>query len=154
MKIRPALQRDRQNVIELDGSITSIPKPDYWADMFEQFVGKTGQHFLIAEAEGAPSDGPHFAGFIIGEVRAWEFGSQPCGWILTILVAPEFQGQRVGEMLFQAINKEMEADGVDTIRTMVARNDNLNMSFFRAQGMMAGPFIELEMPVNFGRVGE
>ena len=25
------------------------------------------------------------------------------------------------------------------------------MSFFRAQGMMAGPFIELEKPVDFGR---
>ena len=36
---------------------------------------------------------------------------------------------------------------------MVAREDNLNMSFFRAQGMMAGPFIELEMPVDFGRGG-
>ena len=151
MKIRPAMPQDQQNVVALDGRITSIPKPDYWAGMFDQFVGRDGQHFLIAESHGASGDSPGFAGFIIGEVRAWEFGSQPCGWILTILVAPEFQGQRVGEMLFQAISSRLENDGVETIRTMVAREDNLNMSFFRAQGMMAGPFIELEKPVEFGR---
>ncbi len=151
MKIRPAMPQDQQNVVALDGRITSIPKPDYWTGMFDQFVGRDGQHFLIAESGGASRGAPGFAGFIIGEVRAWEFGSQPCGWILTILVAPEFQGQRVGEMLFQAISARLENDGVETIRTMVAREDNLNMSFFRAQGMMAGPFIELEKPVDFGR---
>ena len=151
MKIRPAMAQDQHNVVALDGRITSISKPDYWASMFDQFVGRDGKHFLIAEPDGTPVDAPGFAGFIIGEVRAWEFGSQPCGWILTILVAPEFQGQRVGEMLFQAISSRLENDGVETIRTMVAREDNLNMSFFRAQGMMAGPFIELEKPVEFGR---
>ena len=151
MKIRPAVVQDQQNVVALDGRITSIPKPNYWASMFDQFVGRDGQHFLIAESDEVSGDRPDFAGFIIGEVRAWEFGSQPCGWVLTILVAPEFQGQRVGEMLFQAISNRLEKDGVKTIRTMVAREDNLNMSFFRAQGMMAGPFIELEKSVDFGR---
>ena len=151
MIIRPAMAQDQHNVVALDRRITSIPKPDYWATMFDQFVGRDRQHFLIAESDGASEDGLGFAGFIVGEVRAWEFGSQPCGWILTILVAPEFQGQRVGEMLFQAISALLENDGVETIRTMVAREDNLNMSFFRAQGMMAGPFIELEKPVDFGR---
>ena len=154
MRIRPAMAQDQPNVVALDGRITSIPKPDYWASMFDQFVGQDGQHFLIAETNGGSGDELGFAGFIIGEVRAWEFGSLPCGWILTILVAPEFQGKRVGEMLFRAISARLKQDGVETIRTMVAREDNLNMSFFRAQGMMAGPFIELEKPVDFGREEE
>ena len=89
-----------------------------------------------------------FVGFIVGEIRAWEFGSQPCGWILTILVSPEYQGRGVGEQLFKAIGDCMKIDSVITVRTMIARDDNLNMSFFRAQGMMAGPFIELEKPLN------
>ena len=89
MRIRPAMAQDQPNVVALDGRITSIPKPVYWASMFDQFVGQDGQHFLIAETDGGFGDDHSFAGFIIGEVRAWEFGSQPCGWILTILVAPE-----------------------------------------------------------------
>ena len=151
IRVRPAIGHDRQSVVDLDALMTSISKPAYWADMFDQFVGQDGQHFLIAENASTIDGATEFAGFIIGEVRAWEFGSQPCGWILTILVSPKFQGQGVGEMLFQEISNRLEQDGVDTIRTMIARDDNLNMSFFRAQGMMAGPFIELEKSVDFGR---
>ena len=54
----------------------------------------------------------------------------------------------MGETLFRAICSGMKNDGVVTVRTMTARDDNLNMSFFRAQGMMAGPFIELEKSLN------
>ena len=104
MRIRPAMAQDQPNVVALDARITSIPKPDYWASMFDQFVGQDGQHFSHSRDKRWPGDGLGFAGFIIGEVRAWEFGSLPCGWILTILVAPEFQGKRVGEMLFRTIS--------------------------------------------------
>ncbi len=38
--------------------------------------------------------------------------------------------------------------GVDTLRTMLARDDDLNMAFFRSQGMMGGPFVQLEMPLD------
>jgi hypothetical protein len=36
---------------------------------------------------------------------------------------------------------------------MLARGDELNMAFFRSQGMMGGPFIQLEMPVDRRRNG-
>ena len=35
--------------------------------------------------------------------------------------------------------------GVRTVRTMLSRDNTLILSFFRSQGMMAGPFIPLEM---------
>ena len=31
---------------------------------------------------------------------------------------------------------------------MLARDDDLNMVFFRSQGMMGGPFVQLEMPLD------
>jgi len=141
--IRPALDGDLHKVIALDARITGLEKTAYWTETFDRFVGKEGRYFLIAET-GAGD----FAGFIVGEIRAWEFGSQPCGWILTILVNPEVQGRGIGDRLYQKICGCLKGDGVDTIRTMIARDDNLNMSFFRAQGMMAGPFIELERPID------
>ncbi len=36
---------------------------------------------------------------------------------------------------------------------MLARDDYLNMAFFRSQGMMGGPFVQLEMPLDPRRVG-
>lgn len=148
VSIRPADGDDLGKVVELDGRITGLAKPDFWGETFERFVGRDGRHFLIAETAEADQASRAFVGFIVGEMRAWEFGSQPCGWILTILVNPDFQGQGIGERLFAAICQRLKQDGAGTIRTMIAREDSLNMSFFRAQGMMAGPFIELEMPID------
>ncbi len=38
--------------------------------------------------------------------------------------------------------------GVTKIRTMIARDAQLVMSFFRSQGLMAGPFVQLEMDLE------
>ena len=141
--IRTANPNDLPKVIELDALVTSIDKIDYWQNTFVRFIGRNGRYVLVAENNTKTEN--IFAGFIVGETRAWEFGSQPCGWVLTILVRPEFQGRGIGEKLFEAICESMKNEGVSTVRTMIAREDNLNMSFFRSQGMMAGPFIELEM---------
>ena len=46
--------------------------------------------------------------------------------------------------MFDAICSRFRDTGVDTVRTMLAVDDNLNLSFFRSQGMMGGPFIQLE----------
>ena len=42
----------------------------------------------------------------------------------------------------------MRANGMATVRTMLARDNALNMAFFRSQGMMGGSFIQLEMPLD------
>ena len=148
--IRRANLADLNSVIKLDAQITQMAKADYWRDMFDRYIDRDGRHFLIAEAadKSGSADGGNFLGFIVGEVRAWEFGSQPCGWVVAIGVEPDQRVQRIGEGLFDAMSERLRADGVDTIRTMIARDDPLNMSFFRAQGMMAGPFIELEKPLG------
>ncbi|MBT3550219.1 MAG: GNAT family N-acetyltransferase [Rhodospirillaceae bacterium] len=145
--IRAAGEDDCERVTALDALITGLRKESYWRQTFERYIGRDGRHVLIAESAGDAAGEGGFAGFIIGEVRAWEFGSQPCGWIVAIGVVPEQRVHRIGERLFNAMCEKLEADGVETVRTMIARADHLNMSFFRAQGMMAGPFIELEKPV-------
>ena len=42
----------------------------------------------------------------------------------------------------------MEAAGVTRVRTLVDRKDHLILSFFRAQGMVAGPSLQLDMDVT------
>ena len=37
--------------------------------------------------------------------------------------------------------------GVTRVRTLVDRRDHLILSFFRAQGMVAGPSLQLDMDV-------
>ncbi len=129
-------------ITQLDGRITSLAKPEYWQDMFSRYGSRTNRFFLVAEdaSQGV-------VGFIIGEIRAWEFGSPPTGWIFALAVDPAVRLRKVGSRLFEAITARLAENGADTVRTMLARDDQLNMAFFRSQGMMGGPFIQLEMPL-------
>ncbi len=143
-RIRPVQAADLADVIALDTEMTGTEKGDFWRDVLASLASRADRHFLVAED---PKGGP-IRGYIVGEVRAYEFGSEPCGWVIAIGVDPRFRVRRTGERLFDAICDCLRADGVATVRTMVAREDRLDMAFFRAQGMMAGPFIELEKPLD------
>jgi ribosomal protein S18 acetylase RimI-like enzyme len=141
--IRGARSADVPAIGRLDARITGIGKPDYWQDMFARYGKRPDRFFLVAEGEGRS-----LVGFIIGEVRAWEFGSPPSGWVFALGVDPAVRLRKIGSQLFDAICACLAKAGVDTVRTMLARDDNLNMAFFRSQGMMGGPFIQLEMPLD------
>lgn len=147
--IRLAKPADLPQVIALDAEITGLPKPDYWADAFDRYArvptqetdpksSRRNRFFLCA------ADDDDVLGFIIGEVRAWEFGSPPCGWVFAIGIRADARGMHIAQTLFEAVCDRFRKAGVTKVRTMLARDDTLVMSFFRSQGMMAGPFIQLE----------
>lgn len=139
VRIRPLRPRDHRAVVALDAANTGMPKPGYWRALFKDYKRRKNSHFfLVAEAERK------LVGFVVGEVRAWEFGSVPCGWVLAIEVGAELRLRRVGTMLVEALAGCFRRAGVRKLRTMLARDDVLNLRFFRSQGMMAGPFIQLE----------
>lgn len=146
LRIRRVRADDISRVVALDKRVTGVAKAPYWRDVFARY-GKRRlreRFFLIAEpaARGSPK---HLLGFIIGEVRAWEFGSAPCGWIFALSVEQGARLRGVGEALLEAISAEFAKSGVTKVRTMVARSDRLPMLFFRGAGMAAGPYIQLEM---------
>ena len=53
-----------------------------------------------------------FTGFIIGEIRAWEFGSPPCGWIFALGVDPDSRTKGIGTRLFEAICERFQQEGI------------------------------------------
>ncbi len=140
LHIRPVRAADIPSVVALDKTITGLAKPDYWQSMFEHYGARarSERFFLVAEHQD------RLEGFVVGETRAWEFGSPPCGWIFAIQVRPKGRLEGVGTQLFNAICNSFRKAGVLNVRTMIARDNTTILSFFRSQGMMAGPFIELE----------
>ena len=62
--------------------------------------------------------------------------------------SPDDRLRKVGSRLFETVCRRFRESGVKTVRTMLARDDGLNMVFFRSQGMMGGTFIQLEMPLD------
>lgn len=149
VRVRRVRAADISHVIALDTRVTKIAKAEYWNDIFRRY-GKqrnSERFFLVAEgrAEGA---GPGFLGFIIGEVRAWEFGSSPCGWVFALSVEPKARLHGIGSALLEAISAEFRKAGVGKMRTMVARDGRLPLLFFRSEGMIAGPYIQLEKDLD------
>ena len=149
VRVRRVRASDMANVIALDARITKLPKPDYWTDVFDRY-GRRRLHerfFLVAETQ-ADKKNPRLLGFIIGEVRAWEFGSTPCGWVFALSVDADARLHGAGRALLDAISAEFKKAGVGKMRTMVERNTMLQMLFFRSEGMMAGPYIQLEKDLD------
>jgi ribosomal protein S18 acetylase RimI-like enzyme len=142
--VRPVRRGDLDAIAALDARVTGLAKPAYWQSLYRRYGTSTQaeRQFLVAE------DGGRVAGFVIGEVRDWEFGSPPCGWVFAIDVDPEARLKGVGTRLLAAICASFRRAGVRKVRTMLSRDNNLILSFFRSQGMMAGPFIPLEMDLE------
>jgi ribosomal protein S18 acetylase RimI-like enzyme len=144
IEIRPIQADDLDQVIALDAAITDIEKTDYWYELFHRYGVRGGQqrHFLVGVQGG------QVLGYVIGEVRDWEFGSVPCGWVFGLSVHPDARLTGLGSRLLDAICDGFRRAGVRTVRTLLARDNNLILSFFRSQGMMAAPYIPLEMELE------
>jgi GNAT superfamily N-acetyltransferase len=142
--VRPVRRGDLDQVIALDATVTGLEKQNYWRSVYRRYgAGAHEQrHFLVAVA------GRQIVGFLIGEVRDWEFGSPPCGWVFAIDVRPDARQSGVGTRLLEAVSALFRRAGVTKLRTLLASDNTLLLSFFRSQGMMAGSLIPLEMDLQ------
>jgi ribosomal protein S18 acetylase RimI-like enzyme len=150
VRVRNVQVGDLEEVAAIDLEVTRLPKPGYWAEIYQRYgTGRRQQRFfLVAEAAG------RIEGFVIGEVRDWEFGSPRCGWVFAINVRPRSRLAGIGSRLLEAICEGFRRMGVAKVRTLLQRDNQLILSFFRSQGMMAAPFIPLEIdlaPAETGR---
>ncbi|MDE3108580.1 MAG: GNAT family N-acetyltransferase [Acidobacteriota bacterium] len=143
LSIRAAKPADFASIVALDQQVTGLAKRQYWKEAFARYVSRREEpaFFLVAERGG------EIEGFIIGDVRAWEFGEPPCGWVFAVQVRPQKRLGGLGTQLFDAICDAFRRAGVKKVRTLLARENHLVLSFFRSQGLMAGPFIELEATI-------
>jgi ribosomal protein S18 acetylase RimI-like enzyme len=143
--VRPVRRTDLDQVIEIDATVTGLEKRNYWQRIYRRYgrgPGLEQRRFLVASAGG------QIVGFVIGEVRDWEFGSPPCGWVFAIDVKPDVRQSGVGTGLLAALCAHFRRAGVSKLRTMLSRDNTLIMAFFRSQGMMAGSLMSLEMDLQ------
>ncbi|MCB1543163.1 MAG: GNAT family N-acetyltransferase [Methylobacteriaceae bacterium] len=141
--IRRAKPDDAPAVVALDQATTGQNKPDYWRDMIAQFSGAQADRraFLVAESGG------RLVGFISGEIRAFEFGAEPRGWVFAVAVDPTLRVKNVGTRLFDELCAIFQKAGVDKVSTLIERDSELVLAFFRSQGMLFGRYIQMEKDI-------
>ena len=144
LSIRNAIPSDLAAIISLDHVTTKEAKPDYWQGIFSHYItgARKDRLFIVAENDAG------IMGFIVGEIRAWEFGSPPCGWVFALAVSPDVRESGIGKRMFDEISARLKQAGVSTVRTMTDRDDKSMVSFFRSMGLRTGRSIELEKQLD------
>jgi ribosomal protein S18 acetylase RimI-like enzyme len=143
--IGPLRAADLEAVVGLDARLTGRRKTAYWTDVFAQFVSRGGSSGRVGLAA---RNGKTLTGYLLGEVRAFEFGSPPCGWIFAVGVDPAQAHHGIGSALVAEAIGRFRRAGVAAVRTMVWRTDVSMLAFFRSNGFVGGSFTQLEHPLQ------
>ncbi len=143
-RIRRAVADDLPAIVRLDEATTGKSKPEYWRDKLAQFSDPQAEKrvFLVAEVDG------QVVGFITGEIRAFEFGADPLGWVYAVAVDPRMRVKNIGTRLFDEICEIFRRAGIDKVSTLIERDSELVLAFFRSQGMIFGRYIQMEKDIG------
>jgi ribosomal protein S18 acetylase RimI-like enzyme len=140
--VRELRATDLDEVVRIDALHTEEAQPAYWKRVFDEFLGSERRErtfgFCVAREGG-------LAGYLFAEVRAVEFGSEPCGWVFALGIEEAWQRRGVASVLLDAACRRFLEMGVAKVRTMVRRNDVPVLAFFRSKRFVGGPFVQLEL---------
>ncbi len=121
-------------VTDLDETITGRYRPDEWERRIAYYLRRDPDAVLVAEIDG------EVAGFMLGEVRAGEFGrEEPTGWIEVLGVDPERRGAAIGRQLAEALFEHFRTRGATTVRTLVDETMGDIAGFFGSLGFEPAP---------------
>jgi len=141
LEARPLEPCDLADLVALDAEVTGEAKESYWADVFARLHDDTNCIGLGVKRDG------RLEAYLFGEVRAIEFGSDACGWILALGVRTDTTRQGHASTLLDEARRRFHALGVRSIRTMVMRTDVPFLALFRRQGFVGGPFVQLQLDI-------
>jgi len=129
IQVRAISELDLGDIVRIAESNRNAYQPDLWEDRVTYYLRRDPEGSMVAEADGK------VVGFMLGDVRAGEFGiEEPSGWIEVIGVDPESAGRGVGKALGEAMLAGYRARGVKRVRTMVDQSMPEVEQFFRALG--------------------
>jgi GNAT superfamily N-acetyltransferase len=140
IKIRSLSIEDIEKILEIDAKIRNPLKP-----VFDIDVEATAKWVIpLGNSSGAVID-KKLVGFVLGHIRSGEFGIKgKFGWLYVIGVDPEYQGQKIGTLLGEAIIKNFKENGATKIQTMLNWSQGDLITYLRTLGFEKSPMIVVE----------
>ncbi len=143
LTLRPLGPEDLPALLEIQKQI----QPAQDATAHTVFAQTMEYHIKSGDASlrlGAELQG-QLVGFIVGEVRAWEFGiGEQTGWIKALAVAPEYQRRGIGQRLGEALLHQFRQRGIRRVRTLVDSYSGELIAYFRSVGFQILNMVPLE----------
>ena len=92
--------------------------------------------------------GETVAGFLVGDVRPWEFGEdREVAWVKVVGVDPRHQGSGLGHLLGERFLAEVRRRGIRRVKTLVEWDAGDLVAYFQSLGFDRGGAIILERSV-------
>lgn len=83
-------------------------------------------------------------GFLLGDVKSYEFGLAQSAWIEAMGVDPDFQRRGVARRLVQAFIERSRRTGISTVQTLIKEDDDDLQGFLRQIGFSRGEHVTME----------
>ena len=139
-RVRPLDELDIGAIVEIDERITGIYRPDVWERRVGYYLRRDPEASQVAEVDG------RVVGFMLGDVRAGEFGlEEPSGWIERFGIDPKYRGRELGKRMFEALTAHFRACGASTVRTLADPSEAGVAGFLEALGFVPAPLKALEI---------
>jgi len=149
VSLRPLRESDIPSIVIIDEQTSGRAKPEYWRSKLSRYLAEGGPEPDAANqslARVAEVDG-EVVGFMIGEIRRWEFGQPACGWITALGVNPDCQRLGIGRLLLAELLDYYRQNGLQDVRTIVEWAEGDLLKFFHSMGFIRGPFLELQKSI-------
>jgi len=136
--VRRMNTQDAEAVLAINEKITGRPHEAQYESRIIDALTRNPLGCLVAETEGK------VVGFILGELRGWEFAIPKSGWIEIVGVDPDFHGKGIARALIEKLGLYFRNQNVERVMTMINWNEGGLVGFFRALGFERSEFILLE----------
>jgi ribosomal protein S18 acetylase RimI-like enzyme len=138
--VRSLRQEDAPRLVRMDQAITGRNRSAWYEGRLKRALTESDLNISL----GAEVDGC-LVGAVLGSLHYGEFGlPQPIAVLDTILVDPGHGRHGIGTVLLDQLVKNLEALGIERLRTEVAWNDRELVGFLGKNGFGPGGRLVLE----------
>jgi len=143
VEVRSLSELDLGDIVRIGELTRNAYQPDLWEDRVTYYLRRDPESSVVAELDG------RVVGFMLGDVRAGEFGiEEPSGWIEVIGVDPGSGGRGVGRAMGEEMLARYRARGVRQVRTMVDASMPDVEGFFVSLGFAPDSLRPFVRPLN------
>jgi ribosomal protein S18 acetylase RimI-like enzyme len=140
LTIRTLARDDVARLVRMDERITGRNRSAWYAGKLKRALEDSDLKISL----GAEMDGT-LVGAVLGTLQYGEYGlPEPVAVLDTILVDSDFRGRGIATAMFDRLVENLEALGIECLRTEVAWNDRELVGFLGKNGFGPGARLVLE----------